>query len=139
MELNSGDFLSCLTNLTKFSFSTHDNCNQLLLELAETLNLVELGINMPCNVDTFPIFKFFPNLKVLSMHSRLHPAGLCHVPETTVFPPMLKRIEFDDITISCNVFLSIVKQLTILEEFDLGRGMIFCYNDKCKFFKQNRR
>lgn len=55
LELNSGEFhhLSCLTNLTKFTFRSSKTCNQLLVELAEKLKLVELEFVMPYDADSF--------------------------------------------------------------------------------------
>lgn len=53
------DHLSGLISLEKFSFQTCKTYNQLLIELAEKLNLVELEIRMPCNANTYSIIKSF--------------------------------------------------------------------------------
>lgn len=124
--------LSYLTNLTKLSFTSENNCN--LIELVDKLNLVELEFKMCCDADTFASLEPFPVLEVLSIFDCCRTR---RVPENTIFPSMLKKIKLDGFQISCSHFLSLVKQLKLLEEFDLAYGNIFWDNDECKSFHQN--
>lgn len=123
--------LSCLASLTTLFITSDDNCNQLLVELAKKLNLVALFIDIDCDADTFNIFKSFLHLESLSIGQ----FPIARVPEPTNFPPLLKMLKLDDIDIPCSVFLSIVKQLKLLEEFEMD-GRILWYNDACKSFYQ---
>lgn len=106
-----------LDGLTRFSFLSSRNCDNLLNELANNYNLVELDIAV-ADGGTFNIIKLFQNLEVLCMQGVPFPRSIWF-PEATVFPPKLKRIKFERITISCRGFLSMVKQLNYLEVFDL--------------------
>lgn len=125
-----------LEGLTKFSFVSITNCNQILIELAKRLNLVELDFVMDFNADSFAIIKSFRNLEVLSM-SQIY--GIDdYFSESwfaggTVFPPTLKSIKSRKIFISCSTFFSIVKQLPFHVQFDLGIGTIFWDHFECKF------
>lgn len=127
------NYLSSLTNVTKFSFSSKKTYSLLLVELAEKLNLVDLEFSMPCNADTFAIIKSFLQLEYLSIRG----GDVSVVPDNTIFPSMLKHITLDGFHISCSIFLSAVKQLEFLEEFDIGSGIIFWDNDRRKFFYQH--
>lgn len=127
--------LSCLTSLTKLSFSSDDKddmCNQLLMELADKLNLVELEFYMPSyNGNSFATLKYFRNLEIFWMQSGYQ----TRIPEAAIFPSTLKKIKLKDFYLSCSVFLSIVKQLKFLQEFAMENGsFIFCENDKGKSF-----
>lgn len=122
-----------LDQLTKFTYQSWDQCNQLLAELAKKSNLVQLNIHMDLNVDTFDILKEFRNLKSLSIttNSSLHVS----IPETTVFPPKLESIIFTGFIITCSNFFSIVKQLKFLQQLNYQ-----VYGDRlgnCKFLNQN--
>lgn len=112
------------------------NCNKLLTELAKHLNLVELEILMDFDADSFGIIKSFRDLEVLSMiHYREH-FKEAWFSDATVFPPKLKRIQARSIKMSCSAFLSIVKQLKFLEQFDVHCGGIFLNHDQCKLLHQ---
>lgn len=111
----------CLNGLTKFSLAGHYNCNQLLIKLAKNLKLLELDIHACMDEHTFDIIKSFENLERLSMKNRTR---LLSVPENVVLPPQLKCIKFGGIEISCDCFLSVVKNLKLLYEFDIGDGYI---------------
>lgn len=127
--------LICLERLTTFSFRSFENCDELLTKLAKMLNLTELRVVMRIATDTFSIINSFTNLEVLYMK----PYGNWNeslVPETLIFPKRLRHINFPGIEISCNTFLSIVKQLKFLKEFDFGEGLIFWDVDECKRFYQ---
>lgn len=132
IHLSSNQQLQHLLNLhglTKLSFHSRNNCNHILIQLAAYLNLVELDITMDIDDFTFDIIKSFKGLEVLS----ISPAVDCwlsswywrFLPEATIFPLKLKYIKLDAISMSCTTFLSIVKQLKFLEEFDLGFADIF--------------
>lgn len=121
-----------LKGLTKFSFRSSENCDELLNQLSKHLNLTELRIEMIVHEDTFNIVRSFLNLEVLSMES---PNGIWDeslILESLTFPQKLKRINLIGIKMSSKAFLSIVRQLQFLEEFDFDHGQIFCELDKCK-------
>lgn len=126
-----------LDGLTKLSFESAKNCNQLLLVLAKRLNLVELELTMDFDADSFGIIKMFRNLEVLLMRHWYVNFEEAWFSDATVFPPNLKRIKAKSIDISCGVFISIVKQLKFLDSFDLGFGEIYWDHDKCKIVYQN--
>lgn len=108
-----------LNHLTKLSFRSFHICNKLLMELSTKTTLVELEISMVIDEDTFAIIQFFRNLEVLSILTMMQ-LNWPHIPENTVFPPKLKQIKLFKIFISYSTFVSTVKQLKFLEEFDLG-------------------
>lgn len=134
-EINSDEInhLSCLPNLTKFSFWSRCTNNRLLILLAEKLKLVQLEFVMDCDEDTFATLKYFLHLEVLSIRAQNN----TRVPEAAIFSTMLKHIKLECINISCSVFLLIVNQLKHLEEFDMGIGKIFWDNDECKSRYEN--
>lgn len=136
LEVEEFNNLSCLTGLTRLWFSSFETYNQLLIHLSEKLNLVELDFTMNCDADTFAILQSFLHLEVLSVVY----IGIDYVrvPESTIFPTMLKKIKLDRLHISCSLFLSTAKKLKLLEEFDMGcDGKIFSDSDECKSFNQN--
>lgn len=120
--------LHFLNNLTTFSFKSSENCNQLLVELAKNLHIVNLRLDMDFNVGTFFIIRLFRKLEVLTMIGIRNDRLL----ETTNFPPKIKHLNLYGIQISCKIFLSIVKKLELLDEFNVGHGCIFSDFNKCK-------
>lgn len=120
--------LFSFNGLIKFSFTSLYNCNQLLIEIAKSLNVVELEIHACMDEHTFDIIKSFGNLERLSltrMNGKTYgQSSFVGVPENVVLPPQLQCIKFGGIEISCNCFLSIVKNLKILTEFDIADGYI---------------
>lgn len=117
-----------LNVLTKLSFHTYGNCDNILEILAKKTNLVELKFSYNFigrnyrRKDIFTILKSFRNLQVLSItNSSSYWVG---IPEKTVFPPNLKYIKLDVIWMTCSNILSIVEQLDFLEEMDLGHAAI---------------
>lgn len=126
-----------LDGLSKLSFRSNENCNQLLIGLSERLNLTELNINMEFDGYSLGIIKAFGNLKVLSIDPR-NIWNKKWFSDATVLPPTLKHLKVDKIKISCSDFLAMVKQLHSLEEFDVGRyGDIFWDHSECKLSCQN--
>lgn len=128
-----------LEGLTKFSFGSSTNCNQLLNELAKRLNLAELKIMMIFDIDTFAIIKSFRNLESLTIINYSHDWQESWFSDATMFPPKLKRLVVAKIKISCTIFLSLVKHLKFLKEFDVGSGNIYLDLGKCerKYFYPN--
>lgn len=128
------DDLPVLKSLTKLTIeSRYSNCNRLLTKLAENLNLVKLEFDMWFDAATFTILQSFRNLESLSLGN--HYCFFTGVPKNTIFPSRLKQLKFRYVAISCTVFLSTVKQLNQLEEFQLERGWISCDNNgECKSF-----
>jgi len=124
--LHLNQHLHCLDGLTKFSFYSPDNCNQLLIKLTKNANLMELQVWMPFDADTFGIIKSFQSLEKLGMHQF---GQLESMPENTVFPSTLQSIKFSGVKMASKMLLSTVKQLKSLEEFDLGYRHDL---DKCK-------
>lgn len=124
--------------LTKFSFSSLNNCNELLTVLANKMkSLLELEFNSDGNADTFNLIKLFQNLEILTMESSkyIEDTWFSNAPE---FPPKLKHIHLPGIKISQKCIVSLVKNLKFLEKFHIGQyGRIFSDNDKCKFLCQN--
>lgn len=123
-------YLLLLDALTKFSFRRIQSCNQLLIGLAKKQNLVELSFDSDLNADTFNIINSFQNLEVLSV------VGACwkkvQLLETSVFPFSLKRMKLNNFKISCTTFLTIVRRLKFLQEFDLSSyGCIFWDHNEC--------
>lgn len=128
------DSLLAMKNLTSFSFRSNSNRNDFLIELGKKVNLLKLEFYMPCNKESFDVLRYFRNLEVLSMNID---KGLVQVLEVTELPVMLKIVKLDGIKISCNSFLSLIKQMKFLKEIDLGlTGRIFSDSDKCKHFWQ---
>lgn len=125
-----------LHGLIKFSFLTSGNCNQLLIKLAEKLNLVELKFQADFDAHTFESIKLFQNLAALSMKSYYDWEEIW-VSKTIIFPSKLKSIKLDAIKIACSNFCSIAQQCRLLEEFDVGYGCIYSDLDKCKFLYEN--
>lgn len=114
-----------LVGLTKISFMSTGNCNNLLMILAKRCNLRELKFRSYVNEKTYHIINSFQDLESLSTDL---PCFTKHV----TYPPNLKRIEFTNMDISCTNFLLLVKQLKMLQEFYLINGVIY-WRD-CKFF-----
>lgn len=121
-----------LDGLTKFSFQSLENCNQLLIELAKKLNLIEIDFTMDFNDHTFDLIKSFENLEYLSMSS--YNWKKSWLSKTPLYPPKLKRLKLDCIKMSCKTFLLVVRQLEFLEEFYQDDGFIFQNLDECKSF-----
>lgn len=129
------NLLLSANTLTAFSFRSDSNRNEFLIELGKQLNLLELKVYMPCDVDTFDILRLFRNLERLSMNLD---EGFVRILETTELPLMLMYVRFDNIKISCSRFLSFINQTKFLKEFDLGStGRIYSDSEKCKLLYQN--
>lgn len=128
-SIHLSQHLHCLDRLAKFSFSSLDHCNQLLIKMAKSAKLKELHVWMILDTDTFDIIKSFPSLEVFSLHQFGENENL---PEGTVFPSTLKSVKMTGVTISFETLLSAVKELKYLDEFDLGYRRDF---DKCKLMR----
>jgi hypothetical protein len=116
-SIHLNQHLHCLDGLTKFSFYSPDNCNQLLMKLTKNSKLKELHIWMPLDADTFNIIALFPSLEIISVHQF---GEIDNLPEHILFPPTLKSVKVTGVKMSCKTLLSAVKQVKSLEEFDLG-------------------
>lgn len=104
-----------LDGLTKLTFEINTNCNDLLVQLATHLNLMELCVYIHVDGDTFEIIKLFKNLEVLSLGCG-NRNERTHFPDNIVLPPKLKDITLSNFDISCSAVISLVKQLTLLKE-----------------------
>lgn len=121
-----------LDGLTKLVFFSDMNCNQILIELAKKMNLVELDVLMDFNAESLQIIKTFRDLEVLSISNFYVAFQAEWFLGASVFPPKLKCIKIDGIKMSCTTFLSIVKRLKFLDEFDLKNSGVFLDGDRCK-------
>lgn len=113
-----------LFGLTKLSFLSTGNCDNLLIELANKFKLVELSFRSDANVRTYHIIQSFGDLESLSTELKCFPK---------IFPPSLKRIEFKNMDVTCSALLSLMNQLRFMEEFYLINGVILWDLDDCKF------
>lgn len=133
-DLRDFDKLLTLDGLTKFIFLSWHNCNQLMIKLAQNLDLVALKCRLPY---TFDIIQSFQKLELLSMHHSIVNLGCSDEVfflTTPVFPSKLKSIDID-FRMSCSTLLEIIKQLEFFEEFKLFfGGYIFSDLDRCELF-----
>lgn len=106
--------LPMASTLTKLSFRCDNNCNKFLIELATTMNLLELHCFVDINDGTFATLSLFRILEVLCITNRYY-----YLSKKVVLPATLKRIDFSLITMKWKTFVSIVERLKYLEEFQL--------------------
>lgn len=100
--------------LTKLSFRSDNNCNYFLMKLATKFNLLELKCDVDIDEYTFDVLRLFRNLDVLCTNRYYY------LTKTVVLPPRLKFVDFNLIRMEWGTFVSIVKQLKYLEEFQLN-------------------
>lgn len=110
-----------LSGLTRLVISSRYNCNEILMELAKRLQLVELCIWMNFDANSFEIIKAFDNLEVLSIGYRRNWQENWFA-SPSIFSPKLKQMRVYNLRISCTAFLKLAKQLKFLEKFYIGNG-----------------
>lgn len=120
-----------LTGLTKLSLESSYNLNEILVVLAQSMNLMELEISMQFDGESIGVIKSFQNLEVLS----IVPRGTWNetlFSNATFYPSKLQRLKMKKIRISCSRFLKIVQYLTLLNEFELTE---IVWEDECKLIR----
>jgi len=136
----SADFqhLLRLTGLTKLTLRSRDNLNDILIELAKCMNLVELNVWMKFNGESFAVIKTFQNLNVLSVAPIDGDWNEGWISDATVFSPRLQRLKIEFCEMSCGEFLPLLQHLRYLKEFDTGFGGIRL-DDRSKLFHSRLR
>lgn len=126
--------LFCLNGLTKFSFTSSKRCNLFLIELANRLELIELGIEAPLDRQTLEIMKLFRNLDRLSINNNDAPSSenfytifWGNITENFVLPPKLTCIKIGRIRTTEASIVSIVNNHSHLKELDICNAYVTEY------------
>lgn len=122
-----------LDGLTKLSFVSDEICNQLLIELAKKLDLMDLEICMRFDEDSIGILSSFRKLEILSVSKWRKDWNESWFANGTVFPPNLKLLRVAGLTLPFSTLLSIVQHLKFLQKFDVHDGdILWDQENKCK-------